>query len=155
MRGMVDSPGYTSAAQLAIQGSSAGGIFVGRAITSARTCLRRPLMHSPLSDMIRFETSAGGAMNIPEFGSITTEDGFRGLFEMSPYHKIVDSTRYPAVLSPPASTIPALHPGKRRKWPPGFRRPPAAANRSCFGSIMMPAMDSDLRKNSNPSSMPT
>ena len=89
---------YTSAAKLAIQGSSAGGIFVGRAITERPDLFAAAIDASPLSDMIRFESSAGGAQNVPEFGSITTGDGFRSLFEMSPYHQVVDSTRYPAVL---------------------------------------------------------
>ena len=107
--------GYTSAAQLAIQGSSAGGIFVGRAITERPDLFAAAIDASPLSDMIRFETSAGGAMNIPEFGSITTEDGFRGLFEMSPYHKIVDSTRYPAVLVTTGINDPRVAPWQAAK----------------------------------------
>jgi prolyl oligopeptidase len=65
--------------------------------------------------MIRFESSAGGAQNTPEFGSITTEDGFRGLFDMSPYHKIVDSTRYPAVLVTTGINDPRVAPWQAAK----------------------------------------
>ena len=89
---------YTSAAKLAIQGSSAGGIFVGRAITERPDLFAAAIDASPLSDMIRFESSADGAQNIPEFGSIAADSGFKSLLEMSSYHKVVDSTRYPAVL---------------------------------------------------------
>jgi prolyl oligopeptidase len=89
---------YTSASKLAIQGSSAGGIFVGRAITERPDLFAAAIDASPLSDMIRLESSAGGAQNIPEFGSITTKEGFSSLLEMSPYHKVVGATRYPAVL---------------------------------------------------------
>jgi prolyl oligopeptidase len=72
--------GYTSAPKLAIQGSSAGGIFVGRAITERPDLFAAAIAAAPLSDMIRLESSAGGAQNISEF------------------HKTVHSTRYPAVL---------------------------------------------------------
>jgi len=106
---------YTSAAKLAIQGSSAGGIFVGRAITERPDLFAAAIDVSSLSDMICFESSAGGAQNIPEFGSIATEDGFRSLFEMSSYHKVVDSTRYPAVLVTTGINDPRVAPWQAAK----------------------------------------
>lgn len=106
---------YTSPAKLAIQGSSAGGIFVGRAITERPDLFAAAIDASPLSDMIRFESSADGAQNTPEFGSITNADGFRGLFEMSSYHKIVDSTRYPAVLLTTGINDPRVAPWQAAK----------------------------------------
>jgi len=39
-----------------------------------------------------------GETNIPEFGSVKTEEGFRALFAMSAYHHVGDRTAYPAVL---------------------------------------------------------
>lgn len=107
--------GYTSAAKLAIQGSSAGGIFVGRAITERPDLFAAAIDASPLSDMIRFEATAAGTQNIPEFGSIKTEVGFKGLFEMSPYHKIVDETRYPAVLITTGINDPRVAPWQAAK----------------------------------------
>jgi prolyl oligopeptidase len=65
--------------------------------------------------MIRLESSAGGAMNVSEFGSITTQDGFSNLFEMSPYHKVVDSTRYPAVLLTTGINDPRVAPWQAAK----------------------------------------
>ena len=106
---------YTSAAKMAIQGSSAGGIFVGRAITERPDLFAAAIDASPLSDMIRFESTAGGAQNVPEFGSITTGDGFRSLFEMSPYHQVVDSTRYPAVLLTTGINDPRVAPWQAAK----------------------------------------
>lgn len=50
------------------------------------------------SDLLRAETTANGVPDIKEFGTVTTADGFRGLFAMSPYHHVVDQTAYPAVL---------------------------------------------------------
>jgi len=106
---------YTSASKLAIQGSSAGGIFVGRAITERPDLFAAAIDASPLSDMMRLESSAGGAQNVPEFGSVRTEDGFRSLLEMSPYHKVVDSTRYPAVLLTTGMNDPRVAPWQAAK----------------------------------------
>jgi prolyl oligopeptidase len=51
-----------------------------------------------MSDALRAETSANGPPNIPEFGTTTTPDGFRGLYGMSAYSHVKDDTPYPAVM---------------------------------------------------------
>lgn len=89
---------YTVPARLAIQGGSAGGIFVGRSITERPDLFGAALDQVPVSDAVRAEFSANGVPNIPEFGTVKTEAGFKGLLEMSPYHHVKDGTRYPAVL---------------------------------------------------------
>jgi prolyl oligopeptidase len=48
--------------------------------------------------MVRNEKGPVGAANVPEFGSVTTEEGFRGLITMSAYHHVRPGTAYPAVL---------------------------------------------------------
>ena len=89
---------YTSPARLAIWGGSAGGIFVGRSITDRPELFGAAIDQVPASDMLRFETTANGAPNVPEFGTIKTEEGFKSLLAMSPYHHIKDGVKYPAVL---------------------------------------------------------
>ena len=89
---------YTSPSRLAIWGGSAGGIFVGRSITESPELFGAAIDEVPASDMLRFETTANGAPNVPEFGSVKTEEGFRSLLAMSPYHHIKDGVKYPAVL---------------------------------------------------------
>ena len=89
---------YTSPARLAIWGGSAGGIFVGRSITDRPELFGAAIDQVPASDMLRFETTANGAPNVPEFGTIKTEEGFKALLAMSPYHHIKDGVKYPAVL---------------------------------------------------------
>jgi prolyl oligopeptidase len=89
---------YTSSARLAIWGGSAGGIFVGRSITDRPELFGAAIDQVPASDMLRFETTANGAPNVPEFGSIKTEEGFKSLLAMSSYHHIKDGVKYPAVL---------------------------------------------------------
>jgi prolyl oligopeptidase len=48
--------------------------------------------------MVRSETTAIGSQNIPEFGTVKNEAGFRALNEMSAYHHVAEGRRYPAVL---------------------------------------------------------
>ena len=51
-----------------------------------------------LLDALRAEFTPNGPPNIPEFGSVTTADGFKGLLMMSAFHHVKDGTAYPAVL---------------------------------------------------------
>ena len=90
--------GYTTSARLSIMGGSAGGIFVGRSITERPDLFGAAIDQVPVSDSVRAEFSANGPPNIPEFGSVKTEDGFKGLYAMSAYHWVKDGTKYPAVL---------------------------------------------------------
>jgi prolyl oligopeptidase len=46
----------------------------------------------------RVEFSENGPINVPEFGSVTTEDGLRGLLIIDAYLRVRDGTPYPAVL---------------------------------------------------------
>jgi len=90
--------GYTSKEKLGIYGGSAGGIFVGRAITERPDLFAAAVPVVGWFDAIRIESSANGVANIPEFGSIKTENEFRDLYEMSTYHHVQPGTKYPAVM---------------------------------------------------------
>ena len=90
--------GYASPAMLGIEGVSAGGIFVGRAVTTAPVLFAAAIFNVPLMDLVRFETTANGATNTGEFGTVAVESEFKALLEMSTYHQIRDGTAYPAVL---------------------------------------------------------
>jgi len=89
---------YTSPAKLAIRGGSAGGVLVGRTITERPDLFAAAFDQVPMSDVVREEFSPNGPPNIPEFGTVKDPDGFKGLYEMSPYHHIKDGTPYPAVM---------------------------------------------------------
>lgn len=89
---------YTSPSKLSVMGGSAGGILVGRSITERPDLFGAALDFVPVSDAVRMEFSPNGVPNIPEFGTVKTEDGFKGLYAMSAYHWIKDATPYPAVL---------------------------------------------------------
>ncbi len=89
---------YTSTPKLAIQGGSAGGILIGRAITERPELFRAAIINVGISDMLRFETTENGPPNIEEYGSVATPEGFKALLEMSPLHHVKDGGKYPSVL---------------------------------------------------------
>jgi prolyl oligopeptidase len=89
---------YTSPLRLGGLGTSAGGILIGRAITSRPDLFAAAIDWVGASDMLRMETSANGVPNIPEFGSVKTKAGFEELYAMSAYAHVKDGTAYPAVL---------------------------------------------------------
>ena len=90
--------GYASPRTLAVTGGSAGGIFVGRAVTSAPELFAAAVFNVGMMDTIRSEESAKGITNTSEFGTIKDAAEFAALLEMSTYHNIKDGTAYPAVL---------------------------------------------------------
>jgi prolyl oligopeptidase len=90
--------GYTSRERLSVSGGSAGGIFVGRAITERPDLFNAAVVSVGNVDQVRSETRANGAGNIPEYGTVTKEDEFRALLAMSPYANVKPGTPYPAVL---------------------------------------------------------
>jgi prolyl oligopeptidase len=89
---------WTMPAMLGAEGGSAGGITVGGAMTQKPNLFAAVIDDVGVSDNLRIEFTANGPPNIPEFGSVTTEEGFQGLYAMSSYHHVKDATPYPAVL---------------------------------------------------------
>ena len=89
---------YASPQTLGIWGTSAGGIFVGRAVTSAPELFAAAVFDVGVLDTVRFEESANGITNVSEFGTVKDPAEFRALLEMSTYHQIRDGTAYPAVM---------------------------------------------------------
>lgn len=89
---------YTSPARLAIEGGSAGGITIGRSITERPDLFAVAIDAVPMSDVVRAEFTPNGPPNIPEFGTVRTENGFKALYEMSAYAHVKDGTPYPAVM---------------------------------------------------------
>lgn len=89
---------YTSPAKLAGEGGSAGGILIGRSITERPDLFAAAHIAVGCTDMLRFETTLNGPPNVPEFGTTTKTDEFRGLLAMSTLHHIQDKVKYPAVI---------------------------------------------------------
>jgi prolyl oligopeptidase len=90
--------GYTSAAHLGIEGTSAGGIAVGGFLTQHPELVGAVLYRVGITDILRSEQRATGAQNAWEYGTVKNEAEFRAMLAISPYAHVRDGTRYPAVL---------------------------------------------------------
>jgi prolyl oligopeptidase len=89
---------YTSPAHLTGEGTSAGGITIGGAITQRPDLFAAALIRVGDSDSMRSELMASGPANIPEFGTVKEPDGFKALYGMDAYQHVKANTAYPAVL---------------------------------------------------------
>lgn len=90
--------GYSTHDRIGIYGGSAGGIFVGRAITERPELFAAAVSAVGVHDLVRSETRANGVANVPEYGTVKKEDEFRALLAMSSYHHVKDGQKYPAVM---------------------------------------------------------
>ncbi|MEP6956664.1 MAG: prolyl oligopeptidase family serine peptidase, partial [Chthoniobacterales bacterium] len=89
---------YTSSEKLAIMGGSNGGLLMGAVITQHPELMRAVVSSVGIYDMLRVELAPNGAFNVTEFGTVKDEDQFKALYAYSPYHHVVDGTKYPAIL---------------------------------------------------------
>jgi prolyl oligopeptidase len=90
--------GYTTPDKLTLSGASAGGILVGRAVTSRPDLYRVAIPQVGVMNPLRMEFSPNGPVNVPEFGTVTIEEEFHALMEMDAYHQTVPGVKYPAQL---------------------------------------------------------
>jgi len=107
--------GFTSPDRLAIRGGSNGGLLVGAVITQRPDLCRVAQMAVPLCDMIRYHHFLIARLWIPEYGDPDRPDDFAWLYAYSPYHRVVDGQRYPAVLLTSAAGDARVDPGHARK----------------------------------------
>ena len=89
---------YTRPGKLAIQGGSNGGLLMGAMITQHPDSFRAVVSSVGIYDMLRVELAPNGAFNVTEFGTVKNPEQFKALYAYSPYHHVVDGTKYPAVL---------------------------------------------------------
>jgi len=101
---------YTSPAYLAGEGGSAGGITIGGAITWRPDLFAAAIDSHGDTDSLRMEFTPNGPPNISEFGSVTTEAGFHGLYAMSAYVHVRNGVKYPAVLLETGANDPRVEP---------------------------------------------
>jgi prolyl oligopeptidase len=90
--------GVTTKGQLVIMGGSAGGITMGRAMEERPDLFAAVLDAVPSANPIRMEFTPNGPDNIPEFGTITKEDGFKNLWETDSVQHVQPGVAYPAVM---------------------------------------------------------
>jgi prolyl oligopeptidase len=89
---------YTRPEKLAIQGGSNGGLLMGAMITQHPDLMRTVVSSVGIYDMLRVELAPNGAFNVTEFGTVKDPEQFKALYAYSPYHHVVDGTKYPSIL---------------------------------------------------------
>ncbi len=89
---------YTSPPHLGIEGTSAGGIAVGGFLTQHPELVGAVLYRVGITDILRSEQRATGAMNAFEYGSVKVEPEFRAMYAISPYAHVQEGAKYPPVM---------------------------------------------------------
>ena len=89
---------YTRPEKLAIQGGSNGGLLMGAMITQHPDLMKAVVSQVGIYDMLRVELAPNGAFNVTEFGTVKDPEQFKALYAYSPYHRVVDGTKYPSIL---------------------------------------------------------
>ena len=102
---------YTSPEHLSVMGASNGGLLMGAALTQHPELFRAVVSDVGIYDMLRTELEPNGVFNTTEYGSTKVPEQFKALYAYSPYHHVVDGTRYPAILM-----ATGLHDGRVAPW---------------------------------------
>ena len=89
---------WTRADKLALLGGSNGGLLMGAMITQHPDLMRAVISAVGIYDMLRVELAPNGAFNVTEFGTVKNPEQFKALYAYSPYHNVVDDTKYPSIL---------------------------------------------------------
>lgn len=105
---------YTSPSRLAGEGTSAGGVTIGGAITQRPDLFAVALIRVGDSDSLRSELMASGPANIPEFGTVKEPDGFKALYAMDAYQHVKPNA-YPGVLLTTGVNDPRVAPWQAAK----------------------------------------
>jgi prolyl oligopeptidase len=107
--------GYTRPEKLAVEGRSNGGLLMGAFLTQHPDLCRAVVSHVGIYDMLRVELDPNGAFNVTEFGTVKDPAQFRALHAYSPYHRVTDGVRYPAVFFLTGEKDGRVNPSNSRK----------------------------------------
>ncbi len=111
---LVDA-GYTSQNKLAIEGGSNGGLLMGAVLTQHPELFKAVIAYVGVFDSLRAELEPNGAYNVTEFGTVESLDLFKALYAYSPYHRVVNGTKYPPVLLTTGENDNRVNPSNSRK----------------------------------------
>jgi len=89
---------WTRPEKLSILGGSNGGLLMGAMITQHPELFRAVVSAVGIYDMLRVELAPNGQFNVTEFGTVKDPEQFKALYADSPYHHVVDGTKYPSIL---------------------------------------------------------
>jgi prolyl oligopeptidase len=107
--------GYTSPDHLAAIGGSNGGLLMGAMITQHPEMFHAVVSFVGIYDMLRHELDPNGSFNVTEYGTVRNQEQFRALYAYSPYHHVVQGTKYPAVLFITGDNDHRVNPAHSRK----------------------------------------
>ncbi|HUJ02271.1 MAG TPA: prolyl oligopeptidase family serine peptidase [Rhizomicrobium sp.] len=105
-----------TAKTLFILGGSAGGITMGRAMETAPDLYAGVIDIVPAANTLRSEFSPNGPDNIPEFGTVKTEQGFKNLYDMDSIVHLKRGADYPAILISTGLNDPRVSPWEPAKF---------------------------------------
>ncbi len=108
--------GIATPKTLFIIGGSAGGIAMGRAMEEAPDLFAGVIDIVPAVNPLRMEFSPNGPPNIPEFGSIKTEQGFKNLYTMDSLQQVKQGAVYPAIMISTGLNDPRVSPWEPAKF---------------------------------------
>jgi prolyl oligopeptidase len=89
---------WTRPEKLSILGGSNGGLLMGAMVTQHPDLFRAVVSAVGIYDMLRVELAPNGAFNVTEFGTVKDPEQFQALYAYSPYHHVIDGTKYPSIL---------------------------------------------------------
>ncbi|MDP8999654.1 MAG: prolyl oligopeptidase family serine peptidase [Myxococcota bacterium] len=107
---------FTAPSKLAAMGGSNGGLLVGAAIVQRPDLFGVALCGVPLLDMLRYQLFGSGKTWIEEYGSADDPEDFKALYAYSPYHHVIQGTKYPATLLLSADSDDRVDPMHARKF---------------------------------------
>lgn len=105
---------YTSPEHLIGEGTSAGGILIGRAITERPDLFAAAIDNVGCSNALRFENTPNGLNNAREFGTVKDSLECMALYEMDAFQHVHDGTKYPAVVC-----VGGMNDPRVSAWQPG------------------------------------
>lgn len=107
---------YTSHDKFAIMGGSNGGLLMGAELTQHPEMYRAVASLVGVYDMLRVELTSNGTFNVTEYGTVKDPAQFKALYAYSPYHNVVDGTKYPSILLTTGANDPRVDPWHSKKF---------------------------------------
>lgn len=119
----------TTPERLGVIGGSNGGLLVAAAVTQRPELFRAGLSLVPLTDMVRYHQFRIAKLWIPEYGDPDKPEQFPFLYAYSPYHHVVNGTRYPSMMFTTAESDSRVDPMHARKMAARMQEAQGAADR--------------------------
>ena len=107
--------GHTNRDKLGIEGGSNGGLLMGAVLTQHPDLFGVVVAYVGVFDSLRSELEPNGEYNVTEYGTVKDLDQFKALFGYSPYHHVVNGTKYPPILLTTGENDNRVNPSNSRK----------------------------------------